>query len=144
MAPLAIRCSPPFLSKHPAGIPSENITFARNTYTFEFPQPPSTFLDTFRRFYGPTVNAFEAPERGGRSNDLQAELENLFNSHNRNSSKDTTTIPATFLRVTVEVDQRMDDNDDLSTLYSRRTMIEATLGPVRSLSTSSMNSKVFK
>jgi hypothetical protein len=104
MALLAIRCSPPLLSKHPAGIPSENITFARNTYTFEFPQPPSTFLGTFRRFYGPTVNAFEAVDRGGRSNDLQAELENLFNSHNRNSSKDTTTIPATFLRVTVEVD----------------------------------------
>jgi hypothetical protein len=26
------------------------------------------------------VNAFEAPERGGRSTDLQAELENLFDS----------------------------------------------------------------
>jgi hypothetical protein len=49
------------------------------------------------------MNAFEAADRGGRSNDLQAELENLFNSHNRSSSKDTTTIPATFLRVTVEL-----------------------------------------
>jgi hypothetical protein len=48
------------------------------------------------------MNAFEAAERGGRSNDLQAELENLFN--NRSSRKDTTTIPATFLGVMVEVD----------------------------------------
>jgi ubiquinone/menaquinone biosynthesis C-methylase UbiE len=86
-----------------AGIPSESITFARDTYTFEFPEAPSKFLDTFRRFYGPTMNAFEAAERGGRANDLQGELEDLFNSQNRSPNKVTTTIPATFLRVTVAV-----------------------------------------
>jgi ubiquinone/menaquinone biosynthesis C-methylase UbiE len=86
-----------------AGIPSENVTFARETYTFEFPGAPSKFLDAFRRFYGPTMNAFEAAERGGRAQDLQAELEELFNGQNMSSNKDTTTIPATYLSVTVRV-----------------------------------------
>jgi SAM-dependent methyltransferase len=86
-----------------AGIPSESITLARETYTFEFPGSPSKFVDTFRRFYGPTMNAFEAAGRGGRAEDLQAELEKLFNSQNTSSGKDTTSIPATYLRVTVQV-----------------------------------------
>jgi ubiquinone/menaquinone biosynthesis C-methylase UbiE len=86
-----------------AGIPRESITFTRETYTFEYPGSPSTFLDAFRRFYGPTMNAFEAAERTGRSEDLQRELEALFQSQNASSSKDTTTIPATYLSVTVHV-----------------------------------------
>jgi ubiquinone/menaquinone biosynthesis C-methylase UbiE len=86
-----------------AGIPRESIAFSRETYTFEFPGSPSDFVDAFRRFYGPTMNAFDAAERGGRAKDLQAELEALFNSQNTSSGKDTTTVPATYLRVTVQV-----------------------------------------
>jgi hypothetical protein len=86
-----------------AGIPSESITFAKETYIFEFPGSPSEFLAAFRMFYGPTMNAFEAAERGGRANDLQRELEELFNGQNISSDRDTTTIPATYLRVTVQV-----------------------------------------
>ena len=86
-----------------AGIPREHITFARQTYSFEFPGSPSKFLEAFRRFYGPTMNAFEAAERGGRAEDLQGELEKLFNSQNTTPGKDTTTIPATYLCVTVRV-----------------------------------------
>jgi hypothetical protein len=47
------------------------------------------------------MNAFEAAEKNGRAGDLQSELEVLFNSHNKSPSKDATSIPATFLRVTV-------------------------------------------
>jgi hypothetical protein len=86
-----------------AGIPSESIAFARQTYTFEFPGSPAKFVDAFRKFYGPTMNAFEAAERGGRAKDLQAELEGLFNGQNTSSGKDTTTILATYLCVTVQV-----------------------------------------
>jgi SAM-dependent methyltransferase len=86
-----------------AGIRSESIVFARGTYTFEFPGSPSEFLDAFRRFYGPTMKAFEAAERGGRANDLHGELEELFNNQNISSGKDTTTIPATYLSVTVQL-----------------------------------------
>lgn len=86
-----------------AGIPSENITFARRTYTFEFAGTPSEFLEAVRRFYGPTMNAFEAAERSGRVNELQKELEKLFSNQNTSPDDGTTTIPATYLSVTVRV-----------------------------------------
>jgi hypothetical protein len=47
------------------------------------------------------MNAFEAAAANGREAELQTELETLFNSQNASPSKDTTSIPATFLRVTV-------------------------------------------
>jgi hypothetical protein len=49
------------------------------------------------------MNAFEAAEKNGKANELQQELENLFNSQNKSGSNTTTSIPATFLRVTVKV-----------------------------------------
>jgi ubiquinone/menaquinone biosynthesis C-methylase UbiE len=86
-----------------AGVPKEKISFARETYTFNFPGTPSEFVDAFKKFYGPTMNAFEAAETNGRAADLQKELEVLFNSQNKSTSKGTTSIPATFLRVTVSL-----------------------------------------
>jgi hypothetical protein len=45
----------------------------------------------------------EAAEKNGRAGDLQKELEILFNSQNKSPGKDATSIPATYLRVTVAV-----------------------------------------
>ncbi len=84
-----------------AGIPKENISFARDTFTFNFPGTPSQFVDAFRKYYGPTMNAFEAAEKQGKADELQRQLEELFNSQNKRH--DGTSIPATFLRVTVLV-----------------------------------------
>src|SRR5438132_3442113 len=84
-----------------AGVPAEKISFARDTFTFNFPGAPSAFVDEFRKYYGPTMNAFEAAEKNGRAANLQRELEELFASQNKSPSKDATSIPATFLRVTV-------------------------------------------
>jgi ubiquinone/menaquinone biosynthesis C-methylase UbiE len=86
-----------------AGIPKENITFAKRTYTFESAGAPSEFLSSFRRFYGPTMNAFDAAERSGRAGELQSELEALFNRQNASSVQGATSIPATYLSVTVRV-----------------------------------------
>jgi hypothetical protein len=86
-----------------AGIPRENISFARDTYTFEFPGSPSSFVSEFRQYYGPTMNAFEAAGKNGLQEQLQKELENLFEAQNTAASRDTTKIPATFLRLTVTV-----------------------------------------
>ena len=86
-----------------AGVPAEKISFARDTFTFNFPGAPSGLVDEFKKYYGPTMNAFEAAEKNGRAADLQRELEELFASQNKSSSKDATSIPATFLRVTVAV-----------------------------------------
>jgi hypothetical protein len=49
------------------------------------------------------MNAFEAAEKNGKAADLQKELEALFNSQNKSAIENTTSIPATFLRVTVLV-----------------------------------------
>jgi ubiquinone/menaquinone biosynthesis C-methylase UbiE len=84
-----------------AGVPKEKVSFVRDIYTFNFPGTPSAFVDTFRKYYGPTMNAFEAAEKNGRAGDLQKELEALFTSQNKSASKDVTSIPATFLCVTV-------------------------------------------
>lgn len=85
------------------GISKENISFVRDTYTFTYPGSPSELVDAFRKYYGPTMNAFAAAEQNGRAADLQKELEALFNSQNKSPSKAATSIPATFLRVTVAV-----------------------------------------
>ncbi|WMT75220.1 class I SAM-dependent methyltransferase [Bradyrhizobium sp. Ash2021] len=92
-----------------AGIPKERISFVRDTYTFNFPAAPSELVDAFRKYYGPTMNAFEAAENNGRAGDLQKELEVLFNSQNTSPGKDATTIPATFLR----------DRDGLTQAHTR-------------------------
>ncbi len=84
-----------------AGVPKENISFARDSYTFEYPGTPAKLVDIFRRFYGPTMNAFDAAEKNGKAAELQGELEALFESQNKSPSKDATSIPATYLRVTV-------------------------------------------
>jgi len=86
-----------------AGIAKEKISFNRDTFTFNFPSAPATLVDEFRKYYGPTMNAFDAAEKNGRAADLQKELEALFNSQNKSPNKEATSIPATFLRVTVEV-----------------------------------------
>src|SRR5437667_6459808 len=85
-----------------AGIPKDNISFARDTFTFNFPGTPSQFVDVFRKYYGPTMNAFEAAEKQGRAAELQKQLEDLCNSQNK--TQDGTSIPATFLRVTVAIE----------------------------------------
>ncbi len=84
-----------------AGVGEGGLSFDRDTWMFTYPGTPSEFLAVFRNYYGPTMNAFEAATGAGREADLQAELEALFNEQNTSSSAEATSIPATFLRVTV-------------------------------------------
>lgn len=84
-----------------AGVLPEDIACERQTYTFNFAGPPAAFVNEFRRFYGPTMNAFEAAEKNGKAEALRAELEALFEAQNKSGRLDVTSIPATFLRVTV-------------------------------------------
>ena len=85
-----------------AGVAKENITFIKDNFTFNAPYSPSELVSLFKNYYGPTMNAFEAAEKNGKALDLQRELEDLFNSQNKSSDNNTTSIPATFLRVTVK------------------------------------------
>jgi ubiquinone/menaquinone biosynthesis C-methylase UbiE len=84
-----------------AGVPAEKISFGRETFTLNYPGAPIELMNVFRRYYGPTMNAFEAAERSGRAADLEKELEELFNDQNQSPRHDATSIPATFLLVTV-------------------------------------------
>ena len=84
-----------------AGVAAEKISFARDMFTFNFPGTPAEFVGQFKNYYGPTMNAFEAAGKSGRVADLQTQLEDLFRAQNKSSRKDSTSIPATFLRVTV-------------------------------------------
>lgn len=84
-----------------AGVPEENISFSRETWVFRHPGTPSSFLDVFQNFYGPTMNAFEAAQKDGKADELRAELEALFQAQNQSGDPTKTSIPATFLKVTV-------------------------------------------
>lgn len=87
-----------------AGIATEEaISWERDRYVFDFKGSPEQFVDTFRMYYGPTMNAFEAAARTGRAGALRDELVDLFRSQNQSRTPDRCLISATFLRVTVEV-----------------------------------------
>ena len=82
-----------------AGISPEDISFERATWRFRQPGAPSQLLATFRDYYGPTMNAFEAAAKNGLADELAEELGELFDRQNQGGSD--TDIPATFLKVTV-------------------------------------------
>jgi SAM-dependent methyltransferase len=84
-----------------AGIAHDRITCERATYTFRYNGPPHDFLSLFRDYYGPTMNAFDAAERSGRREELQTELEALFEAQNRGGPL-RTEVPATYLKVVVQ------------------------------------------
>ena len=86
-----------------AGVPTDSVSLERDTYTFDFAGTPSQLLALFRDYYGPTMNAYAAAAASGREADLHAELEALFNEQNASTEPGATSIPATFLRVTVAV-----------------------------------------
>jgi hypothetical protein len=86
-----------------AGVPHEKISMVKDTFHFKSPdKSPAHFIDLFRRFYGPTMNAFDAAEKNEKVEELHSQLVELAKAQNRNKNAGTS-IPATFLRVTVSV-----------------------------------------
>ena len=86
-----------------AGVPAEKVSMVKDTYYFALPDKnPTQFIGLFEKFYGPTMNAVEAAEKNGKLNQLHEQLVELANAHNK--TKDAgTLIPATFMRVTVNL-----------------------------------------
>ncbi len=83
-----------------AGVAREDISTVKDIFYFTSPKSPAELIDSFRRFYGPTMNAFDAAEKNGRAGELYHQLLELANEHNKRTDG-STSIPATFLRVTV-------------------------------------------
>ncbi len=86
-----------------AGVAPGDISFARDTFVFDFAGPPAAYVAEFRDWYGPTMNAFDTARKNGREAELHGELVALFESHNKSGRADATRVEAAFLRVTVNV-----------------------------------------
>jgi SAM-dependent methyltransferase len=84
-----------------AGISAQQVAFSRDAFTFRYPGTPAAFVEEFRTYYGPTMNAFEAAEKNGKAGELRDALVDLFERQNQSARADAAVIPATFLRVTV-------------------------------------------
>lgn len=86
-----------------AGIPEDRVATAKDTFTFIAPgETPAQWIESFRKYYGPTMNAYDAAEKNGRVDELHQQLVALAESFNQDKGGGTV-IAATFLRVTVEV-----------------------------------------
>jgi ubiquinone/menaquinone biosynthesis C-methylase UbiE len=86
-----------------AGVPKEKVSLVKDTYSFISPdKSPPDVVELFRRFYGPTMNAFEAAEKTGKAEELHKQLLELAAAQNKSTTRGTS-IPATFLRVTVRL-----------------------------------------
>jgi hypothetical protein len=86
-----------------AGVPKEKISMVKDTFHFiSRDKSPADVIETFRRFYGPTMNAFEAAEKNGKVEELRRQLVELASAQNT-GTEGGTSIPATFLRVTVSL-----------------------------------------
>lgn len=79
---------------------ANQVSFERATWYFREEGPPSGLLATFRDYYGPTMNAYEAAGKAGRTDELHRELLDLFNAQNRGG--ENSCIPATYLKVIVK------------------------------------------
>jgi hypothetical protein len=86
-----------------AGIPADKVSMTKDTFYFTSPdQSPEHFMELFRDFYGPTMNAYDAARKSGTENELHRQLVDLANTQNKSKNAGTL-IPATFMRVTVTV-----------------------------------------
>jgi len=86
-----------------AGVPKENISMVKDTFRFISPdQSPTQVIESFKRFYGPTMNAYDAAEKNGKVEELHSQLVELAKAQNT-STGGGISIPATFLRVTVSL-----------------------------------------
>src|ERR1700693_491389 len=86
-----------------AGVPKEKISMVKDTFSFiSTDKSPAQFVELLERYYGPTMNAVEAAQKSGKVEELHNQLLELAKAQNK-SANGSTSIPATFLRVTVSL-----------------------------------------
>jgi ubiquinone/menaquinone biosynthesis C-methylase UbiE len=86
-----------------AGVPKEKISMVKDTYSFiSAEKSPERFIELLERYYGPTMNAYDAAQKNGKVNELHAQLLELAKAQNKGGDG-STSMPATFMRVTVSV-----------------------------------------
>jgi SAM-dependent methyltransferase len=86
-----------------AGIPADRISMFKDVFSFTAAdKSPADLINIFRRFYGPTMNAFESAEKNGRVDELASQLVGAAEAHNTRVGGGVA-IAATFMRITVRV-----------------------------------------
>src|SRR5580704_12180242 len=86
-----------------AGVPKEKISMVKDTYSFISAQKnPARFIELLEQYYGPTMNAYDAAQKNGKVDELHSQLLELAKAQNK-STDGSTSMPATFMRVTVSV-----------------------------------------
>ncbi len=86
-----------------AGVPKEKISMVKDTYSFiSNDKSPTEFIELLEKYYGPTMNAVEAAQKNGKMEELHSQLLELAKAQNK-STDGSTSIPATFMRVTVNL-----------------------------------------
>jgi ubiquinone/menaquinone biosynthesis C-methylase UbiE len=84
-----------------AGVPSESISMVKDTFYFaSADKSPTEFIELFRDFYGPTMNAYDAARKSGKEQELHTRLLDLAHAQNKSGNAGTF-IPATFMRVII-------------------------------------------
>src|SRR3954453_20503398 len=86
-----------------AGVAEDQIEMVKDRFVFRSDAlDTASYIDAFRKYYGPTMNAFEAAEANGKEDELRSQLIELADEHNT-SSNGGFNIAATYLRVTVSL-----------------------------------------
>jgi ubiquinone/menaquinone biosynthesis C-methylase UbiE len=86
-----------------AGVPKEKISMVKDAYSFiSADKSPARFIELLERYYGPTMNAYDAAQKNGKVDELHLQLLEVAKTQNK-SSEASTSMPATFMRVTVSV-----------------------------------------
>ena len=74
-----------------------DLKLTRHSITFTFPFSAGEVVETFRRYYGPTLWAFSALDEAGQAG-LNQELEQLWAAHNQ-SPNGVTRVESEYLEV---------------------------------------------
>src|SRR6185312_9614159 len=82
-----------------AGVAKERVSMVKDTFLFETSASPEQFVEDFRKYYGPTMNAYEAAGKNGKTEELHRQIVELAKKENRRKDGGTS-IAATFMRVT--------------------------------------------
>lgn len=85
-----------------AGIPRDKVSLVKDSFLFRGPITPERYIELFKTYYGPTMNAYEAAEKNGKTADLHRQLIDLARTENK-ATDGGTSISATFMRVTIQL-----------------------------------------
>ena len=77
---------PTWSSASAGPVDMDRISFKKETYSFVAETQGRRRHDSFKRYYGPTMNAFEAAGRAGKAEELHGRLLELARAQNKGTA----------------------------------------------------------